>query len=71
MTQLPPDPGVVDLSEPVRKIDPQRFAEEMHRAHRRANRPFRRAFCGIVAGERERKVLLAVGVANAKTKETR
>jgi hypothetical protein len=32
--------------------------------HRMANRPFRRAFGGIVSGERERNILLAVGRSN-------
>jgi hypothetical protein len=69
VNQLPSDPGVVELSEPVSQIDPVRFAEEMHRAYRKANRPYRRAFRGIVHGELGRKILLAVGVSNAKRKD--
>jgi hypothetical protein len=38
-------------------------------AYRRDNRPFRRAFRGIVSGERDRKILAAVGVSNLKRKE--
>jgi hypothetical protein len=29
-----------------------------YRVYRRANRPFRRAFRGIVSGERDRRILL-------------
>jgi hypothetical protein len=42
---------------------------EGYRAHRKANRPFRSAFRGIVHGELGRKILLAVGVSNAKRKD--
>jgi hypothetical protein len=52
-------------------VDPEAFAVEMYRAHRKANRSFRRAFRGIVGGERERKILLAVGASNAKRKDSR
>jgi hypothetical protein len=69
VNQLPSDPEVVELSEPVSQIDSVRFAVEMHRAYRKANRPYRRAFRGIVSGERDRKILLAVGVSNAKARD--
>jgi hypothetical protein len=50
-------------------LDPETFAIAAHRAYRRANRPFRRAFRGIFSGELDRKILAAVGVSNAKAAE--
>jgi hypothetical protein len=56
---LVPDPGFP-------QIDPEAFVAGAYRDYRRANRPYRRAFRGIVHGELGRKILLAVGVSNAK-----
>jgi len=51
------------------KVNPVTHGFAAYLAYRRANRPFRRAFRGIVSGERDRKILLAVGESNMKRKE--
>jgi hypothetical protein len=60
------NPG--DWEPPSRSWPP---ADPVQVVYRLANRPYRRAFRGIVHGELGRKILLAVGVSNAKRKDSR
>ena len=54
-------------AEPEPALEPEPVDPAVARwLFRRANRPFRSAFRGIIAGERERAILLSVGIANAK-----
>jgi hypothetical protein len=51
------------------KVNPVTHGFAAYLAYRKDNRPYRRAFRGIVSGERDRKILLTVGVSNAKTRD--